>query len=84
MWVKNFAEFTLSGVVSRYKHFCVLQFFFEKFKMAAIFGGTKFFFKLGQLLSRVTLRIKIYVEIALSSTVSEIQAFLCFAFLKKI
>ena len=30
---------------SRYKHFCVLQFFrkFRKFKMAAIFGETKFF-----------------------------------------
>ena len=30
---------------SRYKHFCVLQFLrkFRKFKMAAIFGQTKFF-----------------------------------------
>ena len=30
---------------SRYKHFCVLQFLrkFRKFKMAAIFGETKFF-----------------------------------------
>ena len=30
---------------SRYKHFCVLQFLrkFRKFKMAAIFGDTKFF-----------------------------------------
>ena len=31
----------------------------------------------------VTLRIKNFVEIAQSSTVFEIQAFLCFAFLKK-
>ena len=32
---------------SRYKHFCVLQFLrkFRKFKMAAIFGETKFFFE---------------------------------------
>ena len=44
----------------------------KKLKMAAIFGGTKKFGKLGQLLSRVTLRIKIFVEIALSSMVSEI------------
>ena len=34
---------------SRYKHFCVLQFLrkFRKFKMAAIFGETKFFLKIG-------------------------------------
>ena len=34
---------------SRYKHFCVLQFLrkFRKFKMAAIFGETKFFSTLG-------------------------------------
>ena len=44
--------------------------------MAAIFGGTKKFLKLGQLL-------KIFVKIALSSTVSEIQAFLCFGFFFK-
>ena len=34
---------------SRYKHFCVLQFLrkIRKFKMADIFGETKFFFKIG-------------------------------------
>ena len=34
---------------SRYKHFCVLQFLrkIRKFKMAAIFGESKFFSKLG-------------------------------------
>ena len=34
---------------SRYKHFYVLQFLrkIRKFKMAAIFGETKFFFKIG-------------------------------------
>ena len=33
----------------RYKHFCVLQFLrkIRKFKMAAIFGETKIFFKIG-------------------------------------
>ena len=51
--------------------------------MAAIFGGTKIFEKLGQLLSRVSLRIKNFVEIALSSMVFEIQAFLCFAIFVK-
>ena len=58
---------------SRYKHFYVLQFLrkIRKFKMAAIFGETKFFCKLGKLLRRDTLRIKNFVEIALSSTVFE-------------
>ena len=59
---------------SRYKHFCVLQFLrkFRKFKMAAIFGETKIFLKLGKVLCRDILRVKNFVEIALSSTVFEI------------
>ena len=59
---------------SRYKHFYVLQFLrkIQKFKMAAIFGETKIFSKLGQLLRRDTLWVKNFVEIALSSTVVEI------------
>ena len=40
--------------------------------MAAIFGETKFFWKLGKVLRRDTLRVKSFVEIALSSTVFEI------------
>ena len=58
----------------RYKHFCVLQFLrkFRKFKMAAILGETKIFWKLGKLLRRDTLWVKNFVEIALSSTVFEI------------
>ena len=58
----------------RYKHFCVLQFLrkFRKFKMAAILGETKIFWKLGKLLRRDTLQVKNFVEIALSSTVFEI------------
>ena len=51
----------------------------RKFKMAAIFGKTKFFLKLAWLLCRDTLKIKNFVEIALCSTVFEILAFLCFA-----
>ena len=47
--------------------------------MAAIFGRTK----LGQVLRRGALWVKNFVEIALSSTVFEIQGFLCLAFLKK-
>ena len=46
---------------SRYKHFCVLQFLrkFRKFKMAAIFGEIKIFFKLGKVLRRDILGSKI-------------------------
>ena len=40
--------------------------------MAAIFGETKIFSKLGKLLRRDTLWVKNFVEIALSSTVFEI------------
>ena len=59
---------------SRYKHFYVLQFLrkIRKFKMAAIFGETKFFSKLAWLLCRDTLWVKNFVEIALSSMVFEI------------
>ena len=59
---------------SRYKHFCVLQLLrkFRKFKMVAILGEKKFFWKLGKILRRDTLRVKNFVEIALSSTVFEI------------
>ena len=51
--------------------------------MAAIFGETKLFCKLGELLCRDTLKIKNVVEITLSSTVFEILAFLCFAIFAK-
>ena len=59
---------------SRYKHFYVLEFLrkIRKFKMAAIFGETKIFSKLAQLLCRDTLWVNNFVEIALSSTVFEI------------
>ena len=51
--------------------------------MAAIFGRTKTFLKLGKPLGRDSLWVKNFVEITLSSTVFEIQGFLCFAFFKK-
>ena len=51
--------------------------------MAAIFGKTIFFFKLGLVRCRDTLLVTNFVEIALSSTVFEISAFLCFAIFAK-
>ena len=51
--------------------------------MAAIFCEKFFWGKLVWLLSRDTLWVKNFVEIALSSRVFEIQAFLCFAIFAK-
>ena len=44
------SKFLYLARFSRYKHFCVLQFLrkFQKFKMAAIFGETQFFLKIGK------------------------------------
>ena len=57
----------------RYKHLYVFQFLrkIRKFKMAAIFGETNFFLKIGMdTLQRYPVSQK-FVEIALSSTVFE-------------
>ena len=55
--------------------------------MAAIFSDTKFFLKnvlvnLQTLLTLQTLLVKNFIEITLSRTVFEIQAFLCFPYLE--
>ena len=47
--------------------------------MAAIFGEGKIFFKLTIVHSSYTLQVENFDEIALSHTVKEIQAILCFA-----
>ena len=67
---------------SRYEHFCVLQFLRKiwKFKLAAIFGETNFFWKLGRLLCRDTLWVKNFFKIVLSLVFFEIQASLHFEF----
>ena len=51
----------------------------RKFKMAAIFGEGKFFGKLARVLYSDTLWVKNFNEIALSRTVKEIEANLCFS-----
>ena len=55
----------------------------RKFKMAAIFGEGKIFGKLQRLHSLVTLWVENFDEIALSRTVKEIEANLCFAIFGK-
>ena len=53
--------------------------------MAAIFSQVKYSLKLGKAsLHRYSVDKIFFAEIALSGKVFEIQAFLCFAFLKKI
>ena len=51
--------------------------------MAAIFGEGKFFFKLLRIQYSDTLWVENFDEIALSRTVKEIEAKLCFAILGK-
>ena len=81
LWVKNFAEITLPRTVFEIKAFLC---FAKNSKWLPFLVGQNFFLKLGDLLTRITLRVQNFIEIALSSTVFEIQAFLCFAFVKKI
>ena len=89
LWVENFDEIALSRTVKEHsldtlwveKQICVLPFLakIRKFKMAAIFGEGKIFGKLQRLHSLDTLWVENFDEIALSRTVKEIEANLCFA-----
>ena len=64
---------------------CVLPFLakIRKFKMAAIFGEGKIFLKLPRVLCSDSLWIETFDEIALSRTVKEIEANLCFVIFGK-
>ena len=57
---------------------------FENSKWPPLLADKKKILKLAELLRKGTIWVKNFVEIAISSTVFEIQGFLCFAFLKKI
>ena len=82
--VENFAEIALSRTVKEIE-ISVLPFLakIRKFKMAAIFGEGKIFGKLQRLHSLDTLWVENFDEIALSHTVKEIEANLCFAIFGK-
>ena len=69
----------------RLKQIRVLPFLatIRKFKMAAIFGEGKIFLKLPRVQCSNTLWVKNFDEIALSCTVKEIEANLCFAIFGK-
>ena len=94
LWVENFdAEIALSRTVKEIEaNLCFAIFGIEnlpflakirKFKMAAIFGEGKIFGKLQRLHSLDTLWVENFDEIALSRTVKEIEANLCFAIFGK-
>ena len=85
LWVENFDEIALSRTVKEIEAnlcFAILA-KIRKFKMAAIFGEGKIFGKLQRLHSLDTLWVENFDEIALSRTVKEIEANLCFAIFGK-
>ena len=86
LWVKYFAQIALSCTVFETQAFLCFAFFKKiwKFKMAVIFGKWHIRWKLERLVFTDTLWVKYFAQIALSCTVFKTQAFLCFAFLKKI
>ena len=85
LWVENFDEIALSRTVKEIEENLCFPFLAKipKFKMAAIFGEGKIFGKLQRLHSLDTLWLENFDEIALSRTVKEIEANLCFAILGK-
>ena len=78
---QNFAEFTLSGTVFEIQAFLCFAIFAQNSKWPPFLVGQKLFENWVSY-SAVTLRFKIFIEITLSTTVFEIQAFLSFTFFK--
>ena len=85
LWVENFDEIALSRTVKEIEQISVLPFLakIRKFKMAAIFGEGKILLKLPRAQCSDTLWVENFDEIALSGTVKEIEANLCFAIFGK-
>ena len=71
---------------SRYKHFCVLQFLrkFRKFKMAAIFGETKFFENWENYSAEISCGSKISSKLLYLVRFSRYKHFCVLQFLRKI
>ena len=86
LWVENFDEIALSGTVKEIRSKLVFCHFWQKFensKWPPFLGRGKFFGKLQILHSLDTLWVENFDEIALSRTVKEIEANLCFAIFGK-
>ena len=80
LWVENFAEIALSRTVKEIEANLCFAIFGKNSKIqnGAIFGEGKIFGKLQRLHSLDTLWVENFDEIALSRTVKEIEANLCF------
>ena len=76
LWVENFDEIALSRTVKEIEANLCFAIFgkIRKFKMAAIFGEGKIFWKLPRIQCSDTLWVENLDEIALSRTVKEIEA----------
>ena len=81
LWVETFDEIALSRTVKEIEaNLCfAIVGKIRKFKMAAFLGEGKIFLKLQRLHSLDTLWVENFDKIALSRTVKEIEANLCFA-----
>ena len=84
LWVENFDEIALSRTVKEIEaNLCFAIFGFENSKWLPFLGRGKFVGKLQRLHSLDTLWVENFDEIALSRTVKEIEANLCFAIFGK-
>ena len=86
LWVENFDEIALSRTVKEIEANLCFAIFWQKFensKWPPFLGRGKFFGKLQRLHSLDTLWVENFDEIALSRTVKEIEANLCFAIFGK-
>ena len=85
MWVKSFVEIALSSMVFEIQAFWCFAIFAKNWKIQndRHFWRDKNFLKIGMATLQGYPKVKNSVEIALSSMVFEIQAFLCFAIFAK-
>ena len=83
LWVENFDEIALSRTVKEIEANLCFAIFGKNSKIQNIFGEGKIFWKLQILHSLDTLWVENFDEIALSRTVKEIEANLCFAIFGK-
>ena len=83
LWVENFDEIALSRTVKEIEANLCFAIFGENSKWPPFLGRGKFFWKLQILHSLDTLWAENFDEIALSRTVKEIEANLCFAIFGK-
>ena len=83
MWVKNFDEIALSGTVKEIEANLCFAIFGKNSKWPPFLRRGNFFSKLARVHFLYTLWVENFDEIALSRTVKEIEAILCFVIFGK-